>query len=134
MNIIKTLENQMAAGNNIILENGNIVPDEKVKGEALKGYLAGIKEGRIPFNKSFLEYYSEAKKNFLTVSEVIAYIKDEDDEEYIQDVQETTADATEPEQVVEPEPEPEQVKEPEPQQEKPEPDKKTTKPTRRTRK
>lgn len=130
MNIIKTLEAQIAAGNTIILENGTIVPDAKVKGEALKAYLAGIKEGVVPFNKSFLEYYEEARKRFLTVGEVIAYIKDEDEDGYIPEEPEVEPE-TEPEQPNEPEPEPEQVKEPEPE---PEPEKKVKKPTRRTRK
>lgn len=121
MNIIKTLENQIAVGNNIILENGNIVPDEKVKGEALKAFLAGIKEGKIPFDKSFTDYYSESKTKFLTVGEVIAFIKDVD--EYIPDAPEIADDDqennTDVDQDVETEPESE---------------KKPTKPTRRTRK
>lgn len=133
MNIIKTLENQIAAGNNIILDNGNVVADEKVKGEALKAYLAGIKDGKIPFTTSFVDYFAETKKKYLTVGEVIAFIKDED--EYIpeglevNDVAEVEQES-EPEAEAEPEPETEPEAEPEPE---PEPKKKTVA-KRRTRK
>lgn len=137
MNIIKTLENHIAVGNNIILDNGNVVPDEKVKGEALKAYLAGIKEGKIPFTTSFVDYFAETKKKYLTVGEVIAFIKDVD--EYTPEGAEVN-ESDEVEQHAEPEidsatelkPEPETEPELEPEPE-PEPKKKPVA-KRRTRK
>lgn len=125
MNIIKTLENHIAVGNNIILDNGNVVPDEKVKGEALKAYLAGIKDGKIPFTTSFVDYFAETKKKYLTVREVIAFIKDEDEDtpeapevneaaEVEQDAEPEIDSATE----LEPEPETEPESEPEPEPKK----------------
>ena len=133
MNIIKTLENHIAVGNNIILDNGNVVPDEKVKGEALKAYLAGIKEGKIPFTTSFVDYFAETKKKYLTVGEVIAFIKDVDvytpEGAEVNEADEVEQHA-EPELEPEPEPEPETEPELEPE---PEPKKKPVA-KRRTRK
>lgn len=135
MNIIKTLEGQQAAGNTIILESGAIVADAKVRQEVLKEYLAGVKEGKIPLDKSFNDYYSKAKKKFLTVSDVLAYIKDEGEDEPEEQAEPDTEQQAASETVQEPEQQtaPEEQEEPE-EQAPPAPEKKPVTAKRRTRK
>lgn len=114
MNIIKTLEKQMESGNVVILESGNVVKDDKIRGEVMKDYLAGLKAGTIDMDTSFTAYYAGQKSKFLSVAELITYIKNEPVAvEASEPVVEEAEPAKEPEPVTEPKPE--ATTEPEPE-------------------
>ena len=76
MNLIKSLEKQLAEGKNLVAENGEIFGAEKLQKVALKEYNALIKKMEIdPIEKSFKEFLFDSYENYLTVDEVIAFIK-----------------------------------------------------------
>ena len=76
MNLIKSLEKQLAEGKNLVAENGEIFGAEKLQKVALKEYDALIKKKEIdPMEKSFKEFFFDSYENYLTVDEVIAFIK-----------------------------------------------------------
>ena len=76
MNLIKSLEKQLAEGKNLVSENGEIFGAEKLQKVALKEYNALVKKKEIdPMEKSFKEFLFDSYENYLTVDEVIAFIK-----------------------------------------------------------
>ena len=76
MNLIKSLEKQLAEGKNLVVENGEIFGTEKLQKVALKEYNALVKKKEIdPMEKSFKEFFFDSYENYLTVDEVIAFIK-----------------------------------------------------------
>ena len=76
MNLIKSLEKQLTEGKNIVAENGEIFGAEKLQKVALKEYNAMVKKKEIdPMEKSFKEFLFDSYENYLTVDEVIAFIK-----------------------------------------------------------
>ena len=76
MNLIKSLEKQLAEGKNLVAENGEIFGAEKLQKVALKEYNALVKKKEIePMEKSFKEFFFDIYDNYLTVDEVIAFIK-----------------------------------------------------------
>ena len=76
MNLIKSLEKQLAEGKNLVAENGEIFGAEKLQKVALKEYNAMLKKKEIdPMVKSFKEFFFDSYENYLTVEEVIAFIK-----------------------------------------------------------
>ena len=76
MNLIKSLEKQLAEGKNLVAENGDIFGDEKLQKVALKEYNALVKKKEIdPIEKPFKEFFFDSYENYLTVDEVIAFIK-----------------------------------------------------------
>ena len=76
MNLIKSLEKQLAEGKNLVAENGEIFGAEKLQKVALKEYDALIKKKEIdPMEKSFKEFFFDSYENYLTVDEVISLIK-----------------------------------------------------------
>lgn len=76
MNLIKSLEKQLAEGKNLVSENGEVFGAEKLQKVALKEYNALIKKKEIdPMEKSLKEFFFDSYENYLTVEEVIAFIK-----------------------------------------------------------
>lgn len=76
MNLIKSLEKQLAEGKNLVSENGDVFGAEKLQKVALKEYNALVKAKEIdPMEKSFKEFFFDSYENYLTVEEVIAFIK-----------------------------------------------------------
>lgn len=76
MNIIKSLEKQVQEGKNLVSENGDIFGAEKLQKVALKEYNAMVKKKEInPMEKSFKEFFFDSYDNYLTVDEIIAFIK-----------------------------------------------------------
>ena len=77
MNIIKTLTKQKELGKTIILVDGNIISEDKIIQANMKEYLAGLKDGTIEPSTSLTEYSSQNEAEYLTVDDLISYIKDE---------------------------------------------------------
>lgn len=76
MNLIKSLEKQLAECKNLVAENGEIFGAEKLQKVALKEYNALVKKKELdPMEKSFKEFFFDSYENYLTVDEVIAFIK-----------------------------------------------------------
>lgn len=76
MNLIKSLEKQSAEGKNLVAENGEVFGAEKLQKVAMKEYNALVKKKEIdPMEKSFKEFFFDSYENYLTVEEVIAFIK-----------------------------------------------------------
>lgn len=76
MNLIKSLEKQLAEGKNLVSENGEVFGAEKLQKVALKEYNALVKKKEVdPMEKSFKEFFFDSYENYLTVEEVIAFIK-----------------------------------------------------------
>lgn len=76
MNLIKSLEKQLKEGKNLISENGEVFGAEKLQKVALKEYNALVKSKEInPLEKSFKDFFYDSYENYLTVDEVIAFIK-----------------------------------------------------------
>ena len=82
MNLIKSLEKQLAEGKNLVAENGEVFGAEKLQKVALKEYNALVNKKVIdPMEKSFKEFFFDSYENYLTVEEVIAFIKQPFEEE-----------------------------------------------------
>lgn len=76
MNIIKSLEKQLAEGKNLVAENGEVFGAEKLQKVSLREYNSLVKKKEIdPMEKSFKEFFFDSYENYLTVDEVIAFIK-----------------------------------------------------------
>ena len=76
MNLIKSLEKQLEEGKNLVAENGEIFGAEKLQKVALKEFNALVKKKEIdPMEKSFKEFFFDSYENYLTVDEVISFIK-----------------------------------------------------------
>lgn len=105
MNIIKSLLSQAENGKALVDIDGNVLSSEKIESKAKKTYANLIKFGNIdPMKTSFSDYVNDVKSEYITVYDLIAFIR-----------------GVEPE----PEPEPEEggLREmPEPFEEEPEPE------------
>lgn len=76
MNLIKSLEKQLEVGKNLVDENGEVFGAEKLQKKALKEYNALVKKHEVdPMEKSFKDFFFDSYENYLTVEEVIAFIK-----------------------------------------------------------
>nr|DAI59074.1 MAG TPA: hypothetical protein [Tectiviridae sp.] len=76
MNLIKSLEKQLAEGKNLVAENGDVFGAEKLQKVALKEYNALVKKKEIdPLEKSFKDFFYDSFEDYLTVEEVISFIK-----------------------------------------------------------
>lgn len=76
MNLIKSLEKQLQENKNLVSETGEVFGAEKLQKVALKEYNALVKAKEIdPMEKSFKEFFFDSYENYLTVEEVIAFIK-----------------------------------------------------------
>lgn len=76
MNLIKSLEKQLQENKNLVSETGEVFGVEKLQKVALKEYNALVKKKEIdPMEKSFKEFFFDSYENYLTVEEVIAFIK-----------------------------------------------------------
>lgn len=75
MNIIKSLEKEIAKGNNIVLANGTICNEEKLQNELRKSYTKGMKDGSIDIMEtSFKQFVGAVTVDILTVQELLEYI------------------------------------------------------------
>ena len=82
MNIIKSLEKQLQENKNLVSETGEVFGAEKLQKVALKEYNALVKKKEIdPMKKSFKDFFFDSYENYLTVEEVIAFIKQPFEEE-----------------------------------------------------
>lgn len=76
MNIIKSLEKQLAEGKNLVAENGEVFGAEKLQKVSLREYNSLVKKKEIdPMEKSFKDFFFDSYENYLTVEEVIVFIK-----------------------------------------------------------
>lgn len=76
MNLIKSLEKQLQENKNLVSETGEVFGAEKLQKVALKEYNALVKKKEIdPMKTSFKEFFFDSYENYLTVEEVIAFIK-----------------------------------------------------------
>ena len=109
MNLIKSLLSQAENGKVLIDIEGNVLSSEKIEIKAKKTYANLIKYGNIdPVATSFNDYVNDVKSEYITVYDVIDFIRGEEQE-----------------QDPEPEPEPEEGdfrEMPEPFEEEPEPE------------
>ena len=107
MNLIKSLLSQAENGKVLIDIEGNVLSSEKIEIKAKKTYANLIKSGNIdPVELSFNDYVNDVKSEYITVYDLIDFIRGE-----------------EPEPEPEPEPEEGDFREmPEPFEEEPEPE------------
>lgn len=76
MNLIKSLERQLEDGKNLVAENGEVFGAEKLQKKALKEYNLLVKKGEVdPMQVSFKDFFYDSFEDYLTVEEVIAFIK-----------------------------------------------------------
>lgn len=82
MNIVKVLKKQIETGKDVMMNDGNIISKEEIRKATMKKYLAGVKSGEIPTDKSFEQYFAETGDSYVSVQEVIDFIENpEGDEE-----------------------------------------------------
>lgn len=107
MNLIKSLLAQAENGKVLVDIEGNVLSSEKIEIKAKKSYANLIKSGNIdPLETSFNDYVNDVKSEYITVYDLIYFIRGE-------------------EQETEPEPEPEEGdfrEMPDPFEEEPEPE------------
>ena len=107
MNLIKSLLSQAENGKVLVDTEGNVLSSEKIEIKAKKTYANLIKSGNIdPVKTSFNDYVNYVKSEYITVYDLIDFIRGEEQES-------------------EPEPEPEEGdfrEMPEPFEEEPEPE------------
>ena len=76
MNLIKGLEKQVADGKNLVAENGEVFGAEKLQKKALKEYNLLVKKGEVnPMKVSCKEFFYDSFEDYLTVEEIISFIK-----------------------------------------------------------
>ena len=76
MNLIKSLEKQLTEGKNLVAENGEVFGAEKLQKVALKEYNALIKKKEVdPMEINFKEFFYDSFEDYLTVEEIISFIK-----------------------------------------------------------
>lgn len=81
MNIIKTLTAQAEKGMTLVDIEGNILSLEKIKKRAKKIYADLIKKGEInPIEKTFSYFLNNLTADFLTVYDIIDFIRGEEQE------------------------------------------------------
>lgn len=70
-NILTTIKKEIEKGNNFLDKKGNFVSMEKIEVSLKKSYLAGLKDGSIPFSWSFEDYKWNEIENSYTMGDVI---------------------------------------------------------------
>ena len=70
------MEKQGAEGKNHVAENGEVFGAEKLQKKALKEYNLLVKKGEVdPMEISFKDFFYDSFEDYLTVEEIIAFIK-----------------------------------------------------------
>ena len=81
MNIIKSLLFQAENGKVLVDIEGNVLSAEKIESKAKKTYANLIKSGNIdPFETSFNDYANDVKSEYITVYDLIDFIRGEEQE------------------------------------------------------
>ena len=81
MNLIKSLLSQAENGKVLVDIEGNVLSAEKIEIKAKKTYANLIKSGNIdPVKTSFSEYVNDVKSEYITVYDLIAFIRGEEQE------------------------------------------------------
>lgn len=81
MNIIKTLLSHAENGKVLIDIEGNVLSSEKIEIKAKKTYANLIKSGNIdPLKTSFNDYVNSVKSEYITVYDLIDFIRGEEPE------------------------------------------------------
>ena len=76
MNLIKSLLLQAENGKALVDIDGNVLSSEKIEIKAKKTYANLIKSGIIdPMETSFNDYVNDVKSEYLTVYDLIAFIR-----------------------------------------------------------
>ena len=76
MNLIKSLLAQAENGKALVDIDGNVLSSEKIELKAKKTYANLIKHGNIdPMKTSFNEYVNDVKSEYITVYDLIAFIR-----------------------------------------------------------
>ena len=81
MNLIKTLLSQAENGKVLVDIEGNVLSSEKIEIKAKKTYANLIKSGDIdPVETSFNDYVNDVKSEYITVYDLIDFIRGEEQE------------------------------------------------------
>ena len=81
MNIIKSLLTQAENGKVLVDIEGNVLASEKIEIKAKKTYANLIKSGNIdPVETSFNDYVNDVKSEYITVYDLIDFIRGEEQE------------------------------------------------------
>lgn len=71
-NIYSIIEKEVQKGNKLIDKKGNFIAPEKVEVMAKKSYITDLKNGVIPFEKSFEDYHRDIiEAGFIPVEHLI---------------------------------------------------------------
>ena len=82
MNIIKSLLSQAENGKVLVDIEGNVLSSEKIELKAKKTYANLIKSGNIdPTKTSFNDYVNDVKSEYITVYDLIDFIRGEEQEQ-----------------------------------------------------
>ena len=82
MNLIKSLLCQAENGKVLVDIEGNVLSSEKIEIKAKKTYANLIKSGNIdPVETSFNDYVNDVKSEYITVYDLIDFIRGEEQEE-----------------------------------------------------
>lgn len=81
MNLIKSLLSQAENGKILVDIDGNVTSSEKIEIKAKKSYANLIKSGDIePTETSFNDYVNDVKSEYITVYDLIDFIRGEEQE------------------------------------------------------
>ena len=81
MNLIKSLLAQAENGKTLVDIDGNVLSSEKIELKAKKTYTNLIKSGNIdPMETSFNDYVNDVKSEYITVYDLIDFIRGEEQE------------------------------------------------------
>lgn len=75
-NIIKILEREVEKGNRLVDSKGNLYSFEKVEVMSQKAYVSDLKNGTIPFDKTFKDYHNDILEEYVTIPCIISNLKD----------------------------------------------------------
>ena len=82
MNLIKSLLSQAENGKVLVDIEGNVLSSEKIEIKAKKAYANLIKSGNIdPMETSFNDYVNDVKSEYITVYDLIDFIRGEEQEQ-----------------------------------------------------
>ena len=82
MNLIKSLLAQAENGKVLVDIEGNVLSSEKIEIKAKKTYANLIKSGNIdPVETSFNDYVNDVKSEYITVYDLIDFIRGEEQEQ-----------------------------------------------------
>ena len=82
MNLIKSLLCQAENGKVLVDIEGNVLSSEKIEIKAKKTYANSIKFGNIdPLETSFNDYLNDVKSEYITVYDLIDFIRGEEQEQ-----------------------------------------------------